>query len=60
MVRKRQASPGSDEVGLEGMVRGFADFLSNLAEQGDGEFTREGELDVDDKKGFKAVYGLTD
>lgn len=61
MGRKRQPEPGSGDVGLGGMFRslgGFLDLLSNLAEQGEGEFKRSGELG-DEKKGVKAVYGFS-
>jgi HSP20 family protein len=37
---------------------GFLDLLSNLGEQGEGEFTRSGELGGD-KRGVKAVYGFS-
>jgi HSP20 family protein len=37
---------------------GFLDLISKLAEHGDGEFKRSGELG-DDKKGVKAVYGFS-
>jgi HSP20 family protein len=37
---------------------GFLDLLSNLAEQGEGELRRSGEVGGD-KKGLKAVYGFS-
>ncbi|HUU01271.1 MAG TPA: archaeal heat shock protein Hsp20 [Myxococcota bacterium] len=61
MVRKSQPESGSGDVGLGGIFRslgGFLDLLSNLAEKGEGEFKRSGELG-DEKKGVKAVYGFS-
>ena len=60
MKGKGRATAGAGESGLGGILRGlggFLDVISNLSEQG-GEFTRNGELG-DDKKGIKAVYGLS-
>jgi HSP20 family protein len=61
MRRERKPETGSGEVGLGSVFRslgGFLDLVSNLAEQGDGEFTRSGEVG-DDRKGVKAVYGFS-
>ncbi len=61
MGRKRQREAGPAEVGLGGVFRGlggFLDLLTDLAEQGGGEFSRSGETG-DEKKGVKAVYGFS-
>ncbi len=61
MGRKRQTESGPADVSVGGMVRslgGFLDLLSNLAERGEGEFNRSGEIG-DEKKGVKAVYGFS-
>ena len=65
MGRKRRSDSDSSEalrdVGLGGIFRGlggFLEILSDLAEKGGGEFTRSGEVG-DEKKGVKAVYGLS-
>jgi len=57
------STEGSDsgDIGLGGIFRslgGFLDLISGLAEQGNGELTRSGELG-DDKTGVKAVYGFS-
>lgn len=73
MARKQHDTGRGDgeptgPVGLGGMFRGlggFLDLLSNLAEQAKehgGEIHRSGEignLDHDEKKGIKAVYGFS-
>lgn len=61
MGQKRESDPDSSERSLGGVFRSlgsFLDLLSNLAEQGEGEFKRSGELG-NEKKGVKAVYGLS-
>jgi len=58
-MSQKRAGPG--DVGLGGMFKslgGFLELLSDLAEKGGGEFTRNGELG-EDKKGVKAVYGFS-
>ena len=61
MGHKRQRESGSGDVSLGGMFRSlgcFLDLLSNLDEQGQGEFKRSGELGGENK-GLKAVYGFS-
>lgn len=61
MAQKRPVRIGNVDAGLGGMFKslgGFLELLSDLAEKGDGEFSRTGEVG-DDKKGVKAVYGFS-
>jgi HSP20 family protein len=61
MSQKRASRTGPVDVGLGGMFKslgGFLELLSDLAEKGEGQFTRSGEVG-DDKKGVKAVYGFS-
>ena len=61
MAQKRPIRTGNVDAGLGGMFKslgGFLELLSDLAEKGDGEFSRTGQVG-DDKKGVKAVYGFS-
>ena len=61
MGRKREPVTGAGDVGLGSMFRGlggFLDLLSDIAQKGEGELNRSGEVG-DDKKGVKAVYGFS-
>jgi HSP20 family protein len=61
MSQKRSSRTGPADAGLGGMFKslgGFLELLSDLAEKGDTEFTKSGEVG-DDKKGLKAVYGFS-
>ena len=61
MAQKKPIRTGQVDAGLGGMFKslgGFLELLSDLAEKGDGEFSKSGEIG-DDKKGVKAVYGFS-
>lgn len=61
MAQKRPIRTGNVDAGLGGMFKslgGFLELLSDLAEKGDGEFSKTGQVG-DDKKGVKAVYGFS-
>jgi HSP20 family protein len=61
MSQKRASRTGPVDVGLGGMFKslgGFLELLSDLAEKGEGEFNKSGQVG-DDKKGVKAVYGFS-
>jgi HSP20 family protein len=61
MSQKRTIKTGSVDAGLGGMFKslgGFLELLSDLAEKGEGEFNKSGQVG-DDKKGVKAVYGFS-
>jgi HSP20 family protein len=61
MSQKRSSKTGPVDVGLGGMFKslgGFLELLSDLAEKGEGEFNKSGQVG-DDKKGVKAVYGFS-
>ncbi len=61
MSQKRSTRSGPADAGLGGMFKslgGFLELLSDLAEKGDGEFSKSGEIGSD-KKGMKAVYGFS-
>jgi HSP20 family protein len=62
MSQKRTNKTGPVDAGLGGMFKslgGFLELLSDLAEKGEGEFTKSGEVGGDGKKGMKAVYGFS-
>jgi HSP20 family protein len=62
MSQKRTNKTGPVDTGLGGMFKslgGFLELLSDLAEKGEGEFTKSGEVGGDGKKGMKAVYGFS-
>jgi len=57
MTQKRSSKTGPVDAGLGGMFKslgGFLELLSDLAEKGEGEFNKSGQVG-DDKKGVKAV-----
>jgi HSP20 family protein len=62
MSQKRTNKTGPVDAGLGGMFKslgGFLELLSDLAEKGEGEFTKSGEVGGEGKKGMKAVYGFS-